>query len=82
MLIDWLEPVVEKRCGELNELMLESNTSPEYAVFLKILRINTALSNEEKFDLENAFILHSKRAVEISYRSGLTEGMRIYRKDG
>ncbi|MDR0266683.1 hypothetical protein [Paenibacillus sp.] len=82
MLSDWLEPVIEKRCDEINGIMLETGIGSEYEVFLNILRINTALSNEEKFDLENAFILHSKRVVEISYRSGLTEGIQIYRKDG
>lgn len=82
MLVEWLKPVIEMKCDELSDLLLDQNCSSEYTVFLSILKSNPLLSNEVKYELENLFIMHSKRAVDVSYKSGLTEGIQIFRKDG
>ncbi|MEC0241950.1 hypothetical protein P4H66_19290 [Paenibacillus dokdonensis] len=79
MLLEWLEPVVNKRCEDINDELLRQMIDNPYNEFMNFINKNESLSEIEKFHLENFFILQCKKSVEVSYRCGIKEGLALFR---
>ncbi|MGD8188597.1 hypothetical protein ACQCN2_01220 [Brevibacillus ginsengisoli] len=67
----WLEPSIERRTDKIfNDLCDERHGF--YNKFINSIK-STNIENDLIFDLENIFILMARQAIDISYRSGLSD---------
>ncbi|WP_338841879.1 hypothetical protein [Paenibacillus glucanolyticus] len=80
MLVKWLEPVIESKCEEINNELLNNENGEVYSSVISIIKENVCLGENESYELENCFLVAVRTAVEISYRKGLVDGISIYRK--
>lgn len=80
MIIEWLEPVIEKRCETINDFIINSENNQLYNELMKIIKCNHGFNEDDVLDIENIFLLAIRNGVEYSYREGLKDGISIYRK--
>jgi hypothetical protein len=80
MLMEWLEPKVCARIEEITEFCDESSNALFYKLSEIVNVIKTQLPvSESKLisDFEIMFVSKTKHYVEISYRSGLRDGIGL-----
>ncbi|MEX2460869.1 MAG: hypothetical protein WD469_06150 [Paenibacillaceae bacterium] len=80
MLMEWLEPKVGSRIEEIIEFCDENSND----LFFKLTEIIDVIKNQLPVseselisDFESMFVSKTKRYVEISYRSGLRDGIGL-----
>jgi hypothetical protein len=80
LLMEWLEPKVCNRIEEITEFCDESSNDLFYKLneIISIIKAQLPVSERKLIsDFEFMFISKTKHYVEISYRSGLRDGIGI-----
>ncbi|MNW47758.1 hypothetical protein D3C74_251010 [compost metagenome] len=80
MLMKWLEPVIEVKCDEINNDVMNDENKKLYENLISILRHDNCLNDDNGIEIENIFLLAIRNAVLISYTAGLRDGINIYKK--
>ncbi|MFE9279330.1 hypothetical protein ACQKLN_29660 [Paenibacillus glucanolyticus] len=79
MLLEWLIPVIEERCEDINDELLKEKKDNHYNNLIDLINGIEGLDSEQRIELENLFLLHCRQAIEHSYKCGLREGISIFR---
>lgn len=79
MLLEWLIPVIEERCEDINDELLKKKKDNQYNNLIDLISSIEGLNNEQRIEIENLFLLHCRQAIEHSYRCGLRDGISIFR---
>lgn len=80
MLMEWLEPSIEKSANDLFNDMWKNDETVSDANRKIINVINSTNDKsliESMLDLENIIMLRIRHAVNISYREGLKNGLKL-----
>jgi hypothetical protein len=79
MLMEWLDPSMEKQCMELFDHICSDDDL--YLKFMSIIesmkKQTPQVSNDLMFQMENIFILNIKNTVDKSYRAGMADGLNL-----
>lgn len=79
MLLQLLEPTIQNQVVEVFDQIAVDNDM--YMKFMTVLALmekdKPGLSKELLFQMENIFILTVKQTVEISYRAGISDGLKL-----
>lgn len=82
MLMEWLKPVIDCKANEMFDSYCQSDRDNLHQHFLimldRVRRHDVAETPEDiLYELENIFILRTRYAVEFSYRSGVSDGIKL-----
>ncbi|NOV01315.1 hypothetical protein [Paenibacillus planticolens] len=80
MIMDWLEPTIEKRALDLIEVA-DEESNDLYEKFISIaaeLKADLPESSWSKlYELENLFNLKSNRVVQFAYKTGIQDSLNF-----
>lgn len=76
-MLEWLEPIIDRRCEQIIEGSIEGEEGMYYAKLIQMLKTSPNITTDQRYAIENLFILNTKSSVEFAYRSGLTEAIKF-----
>lgn len=75
-IVDFLEPVIEKRTEEIMDEVLKGETEEDYKRFVELL---LSIDPMVRIELENYYLNSVQEAVKTSYRKGVIEASALKR---
>lgn len=73
-IIEFLEPVIEKRTDEIMNEVLKGETEEDYKQFVGLLQ---SIDPEIRNELENYYLNSVQEAVRTSYKKGILEASEL-----
>ncbi|MNI34609.1 hypothetical protein D3C73_886060 [compost metagenome] len=73
-IVEFLEPVIEKRTEEIMDEVLKGETGDNYKQYIGLLQ---SLDSELRNELENYYLNSLQEAVRVSYEKGILEASKM-----